>query len=305
MNALSPHVIYGTPPRPLVEWPAHAMQCSPRIVNASVIEAWAPGSIASALVHAPASTVERRYVMAHVLQALETDAPLTVVALKDKGGNRIADELQQFGCTVTQTSRSHYRLCHATRPAKLTAIDDALTQGAMRLDAELELWTQPGIFSWNRVDAGTAFLLEHLPHFSGNGADLGCGLGLLSRAVLASPKVTRLLLTDVDRRAVDASRRNVPDARAEYVWADVRHNALPVSGLDFVVMNPPFHDDGMEDKSLGQCFIERAATLLKKGGVCWLVANRHLPYEALLANVFSSVRLVAERDGFKIYAAEK
>ena len=45
---------------------------------------------------------------------------------------------------------------------------------------------------------GTALLLETLPPLSGRGADLGCGLGILARAVLASEAVTALTLLDID-----------------------------------------------------------------------------------------------------------
>ena len=44
--------------------------------------------------------------------------------------------------------------------------------------------------------------------------------------------------------------------------------------------------------------------MLRPGGVCWLVANRHLPYEATLTAVFKSVRLDHEADGFKIFEAK-
>ena len=78
-----------------------------------------------------------------------------------------------------------------------------------------------------------------------------------------------------------------------------------MTGLDFVVMNPPFHDSGIEDKALGQTFIQRAAAQLRSGGSCWLTANRHLPYEAILKPLFRRVTLVAEADGYKIYQAQK
>ncbi len=58
-------------------------------------------------------------------------------------------------------------------------------------------------------------------------------------------------------------------------------------------MNPPFHEGGAESRALGLDFIEKAAAALRKGGVCWLVANRHLPYEATLTRNFREVRVVA------------
>ena len=81
--------------------------------------------------------------------------------------------------------------------------------------------------------------------------------------------------------------------------------ATRLNGLDFVVMNPPFHNAGSEDKKLGQAFIQSAANILRPGGACWLVANRHLPYEAALTSAFKSVRLDFESGGFKIYEAHK
>ena len=36
-----------------------------------------------------------------------------------------------------------------------------------------------------------------------------------------------------------------------------------------------------------------------------MVANRHLPYEEVLADSFARVRKVAEKDGFKIIEAVK
>ena len=75
--------------------------------------------------------------------------------------------------------------------------------------------------------------------------------------------------------------------------------------LDFIVSNPPFHEGGGEDKALGQAFIRAAAAALRKSGTLWLVANRHLPYEAILAESFAKVRLVGEGGGYKVFEARK
>ncbi|HQR91188.1 MAG TPA: methyltransferase, partial [Caulobacter sp.] len=47
------------------------------------------------------------------------------------------------------------------------------------------------------------------------------------------------------------------------------------------------------------------AASLRKGGDLWLVANRHLPYEAILNEQFAKVRLAGETNGYKVYEARK
>ena len=95
------------------------------------------------------------------------------------------------------------------------------------------------------------------------------------------------------------------DPRATFAWADVRQPGAVPTGLDFIVMNPPFHEDGAETKALGQDFIRAAHTALRRSGALWLVANRHLPYEAVLGSLFPTVEVRAEAQGFKVLEARK
>jgi 16S rRNA (guanine1207-N2)-methyltransferase len=122
---------------------------------------------------------------------------------------------------------------------------------------------------------------------------------------LSSVKVTYITLIDIDRRAVEAAQRNVTDRRAHFIWADARDPNPDLTGLDFVVMNAPFHDAGTEDKALAQGFVKRVAEVLRKDGVCWLVANRHLPYETIMQPLFKRISLKIETGGYKIYEAHK
>ena len=296
--------VYGTPPAELAEAPADSTQFSPLIPDSGKLEAQPEGSLTEMVLLAPPGTVERRYTTALALRALTPGGVLTALAPKDKGGSRLAKELKGLGCEVSETSRRHHRICTCERPAQLAGIEAAIAEGAPRFDEKLGLWTQPGVFSWNRLDPGSALLEQNLPALSGKGADFGCGIGTLSRAILVSPEVTRLTMLDIDRRATEMAARNVQDARVDIRWADVR-SGIRLDGLDFVVMNPPFHDGGAEDRSLGQSFIRRAAEALRPGGVLWLVANRHLPYEGVLAPLFKRVAPKIEADGYKVYEAQK
>ncbi len=301
---MKPSGVYGAPSAELAEVPAGSIQFSPLMPGSAALENQAEGSLGRVIVLAPPGTVERRYTIALALKALAVGGELIALAPKDKGGARLAKELKSFGCEISETSRRHHRICACERPAALTGIDEAIREGRPVLNENLGFWTQPGVFSWNRLDPGSALLLKHLPALSGKGADFGCGIGILSRAVLASPKVEHLTMLDIDRRAAEMAARNIDDSRAEILWADVREK-LPLSGLNFAVMNPPFHDGGAEDQSLGQSFIRRAAEALRTGGTLWLVANRHLPYEGVLKPLFKRVMPAIEAGGYKVYEAVK
>ncbi len=297
--------VYGAPPRALADAPADAIQFSPLVPGAASLEAQPAETLAAMTMLAPPGTLERRYTLALALQALKPGAALTVLAPKDKGGARIADELRAFGCPVDERSKRHHRICVSTRPSTLEGVGEALSDGAARRVEALGLWSQPGVFSWSRIDPGSALLAQHLPALSGRGADLGCGAGFLSIVALASPKVSEISLTDIDRRAIEAARRNIDDPRARFLWADARSPAADLKDLDFVVMNPPFHEAGAEDQDLGKEFIVRASKMLRKGGVLWLTANRHLPYEAVMKPLFRQVTQKIETAGFKIFEAQK
>ena len=106
-------------------------------------------------------------------------------------------------------------------------------------------------------------------------------------------------------RAVECAQHNLDTPRARFLWTDLREAHPQLASLDFVVMNAPFHDAGQEDKGLAQAFVKRAAESLRKGGVCVMVANRHLPYEAVLKPLFKAVTPIVETGGYKIYEACK
>jgi 16S rRNA (guanine1207-N2)-methyltransferase len=302
MQADCPAYVYGAPSPALVTVAAGAIQLSPLTPGSMALEDLPPGAAAEMAIAAPAGAVERRYVLALALRALRPGAQLQALAPKDRGGQRLRRELEALGCVVTEEGRKHQRICATQRPETLTDLEACLAEGAPRLVPALGLWSQPGIFSWDRLDPGSELLTSNLPALAGRGADLGCGNGLLSRAVLASAAVTHLDLIDLDRRALQAARRNVVDARAGFHWIDARQ-AADLSGMDFVVSNPPFHETGVEDKAVGQAFIRAGHAMLRPGGALWIVANRHLPYEAVLTELFKRARLVVETARYKVYEA--
>jgi 16S rRNA (guanine1207-N2)-methyltransferase len=303
MRQTETSAVYGAPPAELVAVDRSAVQLSPLVPGAAVLEDVAPATFDHFAMLAPAGRLERRYALALALRSTKPGAAFTALAAKDKGGLRLAEDLAALGCDVTETARRHHRICALFRPETINGVDAAIAEGGPRILSDVALWSQPGLFNWDRIDPGSALLAAHLTDLKGAGADLGSGLGILAKAAFASPAVRTLTLIDIDRRAIEVSRRNVTDPRATFRWADVTKPHPSLTDLDFVIMNPPFHDGGVEDRALGLAFIRRAAEMLRTGGRCWLVANRHLPYEATIRQVFKRFDLRADAAGFKVYEA--
>ena len=162
-------------------------------------------------------------------------------------------------------------------------------------------FSQPGVFSWDHADDGSALLAAHLPHdLSGHVGDFGCGWGFLTRHVLATcPAVTKVDGIDAEHRAVEAARANVPDARATFHWLDLINEPAPAT-YDAIVCNPPFHAGRAAEPALGQGFIAVAARALRPGGRFYMVANRGLPYEPLLKANFASFETLADNNKFRV-----
>lgn len=191
--------VYGVPPAEVLDLPVKAIQFSPLIPGASALELQGDGTLTSMTMLAPPGTLERRYAMALALRSVARGGSFSALAPKDRGGTRLRKELQAFGCNVEETARRHHRIVVCARPTNVTGVDEALLNGGPQLAAGLDLCSQPGVFSWDRIDPGTALLMQHLPALSGRGADIGCGIGILARAVLASAKVEQITLIDIDR----------------------------------------------------------------------------------------------------------
>jgi 16S rRNA (guanine1207-N2)-methyltransferase len=210
------------------------------------------------------------------------------------------ETLSKHHCRVFWTRR---------RPGALpAAAAEWLAAGELHRVPETGYLSRPGIYGWNRIDEGSRLLAAHLPaDISGRVADLGAGWGFLSLRLLDHCRgITRLDLYDAEWLALDAARANVnarhPGAPVDYQWHDVTRG-LPARRYDAIVMNPPFHSGKTTDLALGRAFIAAAAAALVPGGTLLMVANRHLPYEAVVDAHLKGRQAVAETAAFKVIRA--
>jgi 16S rRNA (guanine1207-N2)-methyltransferase len=266
------------------------------------------GTFPLVLVLPPRQRDEARALFARALvQAGDTGVVLASMH-NDEGAKTGQADLAKLAGPVSVLSKQHCRVFWTgARAVDADLLAQWRTLDAPRRVADGALLSRPGVFAWDRVDAASALLLQHLPNdLAGEGADLGAGTGVLARDVLARcAQVRSLDLYEAELRALDLARENLSaHPNVGFHWHDVTRG-LPRQ-YDFIVMNPPFHAQTRGDRpDIGRRFIAVAAEALRPRGRLVIVANRHLPYEAELGDRFPQMRTLAAASGFKVIEATR
>lgn len=257
----------------------------------------ARGEAALALVFLPRSKALARKLIAEAGRR----APLVVIdGQRHDGIDAIWRELRGLAGDLPVLAKAHGRLM-LVPAGKIPAAWSVAEAG-------------PGPDGWHRaaggfaedgIDRGSRLLAEALPDkLPARMADLGAGWGYLAARVLGHDSVKRLDLIEAEAASLAAARRNITDSRARLFWADATA-FTPEARYDGIVTNPPFHTSRAAEPALGRAFITAARKLLTPQGQLWLVANRHLPYEAALAEAFVQVSEIGGDGAFKLIHATR
>ncbi|THD83469.1 class I SAM-dependent methyltransferase [Aliigemmobacter aestuarii] len=253
----------------------------------------------AAVVMLPRSKEQARAMLAEAAASLPHGAPVIVDGFKTDGVEGVLRDLRARLPVTEPISKAH------GKTFAFVAGPELADWTAMPREVEGGFRTVPGVFSADGPDRGSVLLAAALPDYlPGYSVDLGAGWGFLSRAVLARKGVKRLDLVEADHAALTCARVNVTDPRARFYWADATEYRAD-GHADHVICNPPFHAGRDADPALGVAFLRAAAGMLSPEGDLWLVANRHLPYDRALKELFQDVAEIGGDSAFRLTRAAR
>ena len=170
-----------------------------------------------------------------------------------------------------------------------------------------EFLTASGVFSKKRVDLGTRLLIESmvLPQ-EGYVLDIGCGYGAVGIAAATFNPNLRVIMVDVNERAVRLARQN---AEKNYVSnVEVRRGYLyePVKDLVFncVLSNPPV-SAGMETV---KAIIFEAPEHMASKALFQMVVKSKIGGKRLLMvfeEAFGNIEVLARKSGYRVLMSKK
>jgi 16S rRNA (guanine1207-N2)-methyltransferase len=250
------------------------------------------------------------HVLNHAPSLLAGEGALYLAGLKNEGTKTFIDKCRQhFGNGVAEKHGVAYRGVFVRHPgcAEMPWLDDKdYEQLRLVHTAALDFYSKPGIYGWDRVDRGSAFLLQQLPACLAqlpaapqSFLDLGCGYGYLTMVTRHLPCVRRVA-TDNNAAALQAMERNAAHCglAVEVLASDAGSS---VTGpFDLVLCNPPFHQGFAVDGALTSKFLAQAHRLLAHQGAALFVVNAFLPLEQKARTRFSRIDMLANDRAFKV-----
>ena len=248
---------------------------------------------------------------AWIAEAAERVVPGGLVVVAGSTDDGIASLRKRMGKLVEvegHLPKYHGMAFWFRRPDDAALLVEALRPANGLVDNRFR--TAPGMFSHDRIDAGSRLLAECLPDKAkGAAADFGAGWGFLASVLAEQTTGLKAIdLYEADYESLEAAKRNLAGLAAApefgFFWHDLVGEKIERK-YDLIVMNPPFHQSRASDPGIGQAMIKAASLALKSGGQLLMVANRGLPYEQALKAGFKDTRELRNEGGFRVISARR
>jgi len=165
----------------------------------------------------------------------------------------------------------------------------------------------PGVFSYDHLDVGTQVLLEQIQIDSGARVlDVGCGYGIIGM-LAAIQGAGWVDLIDSDLYAVASAKESIQVNKIDQATVFTGDLLAPVGAYryDLILSNPPFHAGLAVDYQIAEALIWQSYRALNPGGQLTIVANRFIPYDRLIEEVFGNVTKLSETRRFHVLSGLK
>jgi 23S rRNA (guanine1835-N2)-methyltransferase len=166
------------------------------------------------------------------------------------------------------------------------------------------------LFSREKLDIGTRFLLEHIPQGDFlNILDLGCANGIVGiKAKLLNPKAS-ITFCDESAMAILSAKENFsrffPGQESEAVFIHTNcYEDGQENYFDLVLCNPPFHQGTVVGDHIAVQMFQDAKKALRSGGLLRVIGNSHLGYNTILKRIYKNCKILATNKKFNIMDAQ-
>ncbi|HKV43203.1 MAG TPA: methyltransferase [bacterium] len=172
-------------------------------------------------------------------------------------------------------------------------------------DRTLRFRTASGVFARRAVDAGCRLLLDSVDLGGAQRVlDLGCGYGVLGIVVAARLPQARVLLVDINPRAVALAAENVRLNRAVNAEARCGDGCAPVAGerFDLILYNPPIR----AGRAVVVRLLDEAHRCLAPRGRLYLVARTKQGARTLgrlMQDRYARVIEISRGGGYRVFEA--
>jgi len=262
------------------------------------------------LLDAPRGRDWVRHLLSKAALALRPGGNL-LLAGPNRGGIKgfVQDANEMVGPCEVKRIKAANRLAICERSAAVSDRQSVVSQNHTTTIRGQPIYfvTQPGVFSQGGLDEGTRALIEAMIVRRGETVlDLGCGCGIVGAA--AAHMGGQVVCVDSSAAALQATRATLElngVTNAQVLASDCA-SAVRDMQFDVVATNPPFHQGLGVEYDVAQQFVRDAAHVLHRGGRLYLVANRFIRYERVMADLHELGRVTTayEDNHFRVLVAE-